>query len=271
MIKLKQIMPISDLSNYKLHVAKYNGTSNPLDEYIENFDNWLDWNKYRGEGNKNRFNRKFVISFMEFYPERGVFLFGGIFEIIHTHADYYDIKLLDQFKEFIGKLKVTNIKTVRGSSFLLEKHYDSIEVTELLPESYSSHVFPGYENINYNFQSIKTIIRKDTADWKGALENIKGVYMLTDSETGKRYIGSAYSEYGIWSRWNNYCETGHGGNKKLKELVNKKGYNYVAKHFIFTLLETHPKFTSDDFIILRESYWKNVMLSKEIKYGYNAN
>ncbi|RGZ96175.1 hypothetical protein DW960_08190 [Ruminococcus bromii] len=49
MIKLNQIMPIDCPSNYKMHIAKYNGNTNPLDDFIENFDYWVGWNTWRSE------------------------------------------------------------------------------------------------------------------------------------------------------------------------------------------------------------------------------
>ena len=116
MIKLYQIMPIASPSDYKMHIAKYDGNSNPLDDFIESFDYWIDWNSWRSE-KTNRFNRRYVISFIDFYPQKGTFLFGGIFEILNTYSDHYDIRLCDEYKEFIGRLKVKNINTPRGSSF----------------------------------------------------------------------------------------------------------------------------------------------------------
>ena len=85
MIKLNQIMPIDCPSNYKMHIAKYDGKTNPLDDFIENFDYWLDWNKWRSK-TRNRFTRKYVISFIDFYPQKGTFLFGGIFEVLNTSS-----------------------------------------------------------------------------------------------------------------------------------------------------------------------------------------
>lgn len=269
MIALKQIMPIDNPGLYKLHVAKYNGETNPLDDFINDFEKWLGWNRWRGK--VSRFTRQFVISFMDFYPQKGTFLFGGIFEILDTNSNPYEIRLCDLYKEFIGRLKVSNISTGRGSAFNFEKHYDRIEVVEIFDQPYSSHVFPGYERIDYMFSSIKAIISREPPDWKSALENVKGVYMLTDLENGKRYIGSAYGDSGIWARWSQYCANGHGGNTELFNLVSQNGYAYVEKNFKFTLLEIHPMFTADDFIILRESYWKDVMMSRNEKYGYNAN
>ena len=270
MIKLNQIMFVDDPSEYKMHIAKYDGKTNPLDDFIENFDYWLDWNKWRSK-TRNRFTRKYVISFIDFYPQKGTFLFGGIFEVLNTYSDHYDICLCDEYKDFIGRLKVKNIKTSKGSAFYFERYYNDIEVVEIFDKSYSCHAFPGYENINYPFIQIKEIINRKPLDWKSALENVKGVYMLTDTETGKRYIGSAYGDCGIWSRWSQYCANGHGNNKELVSLVNEKGYAYVENNFKFTLLEIHPIFTPDDEIILRESFWKDVMMSGNRKFGYNLN
>lgn len=268
MILLKQIMPIENPSMYKIHVAKYSDGEQPLDVYINSWDNWVGWNRWRSES-KNRFTRKYVISFIHFYPQPGTFLFGGIFEILKTYSDHYDIRLCEAYKDYIGRLKVRNIHTTIGSSFRFEKHYDNIEVIELLDKAYSTHVFPGYEYVNYPFTAIKNVIEHEAEDWKAALSNIKGVYMLTDTNNGKRYIGSAYGVDGIWSRWSNYISNGHGDNDKLKELVNKNGYEYVQKHFMFTILEIHSMLTRDTDVINREEYWKQVMLSTNEKYGYN--
>lgn len=270
MIKLNQIMPIKEPNQYKLHAAVWNGSSHPLDVFITDFEQWVGWNTWRSE-KKNRFTRRYVISFIDFYPQKGTFLFGGIFEILNTYSDHYDIRLCSEYKDFIGKLKIRNITAPRGGVGNFEKHYNDIEVVELLDKSYSSHAFPGYENIDFSFEQIKEIINKKPLDWKGALENIKGVYMLTDTKTGKRYIGSAYNDCGIWFRWSQYCENGHGGNKQLRDLVEQMGYEYIEKFFKFTLLEIHPMFTPDTDIILRENFWKKVMMSGEKEFGYNSN
>ena len=272
MIKLKQIMPIENPSMYKIHVAKRsNDGYEPLDEYINGWDNWIGWNTYRGDGKPNRFTRKYVISFMHFYPQYGTFLFGGIFEILKTYSDRYEMRLCDMYKDFIGRLKVKNINTKRGSAFNFENHYETIEVVELLDKPYSSHVFPGYEWVNCPFSVMKNIIDKQTPDWKTALSKIKGVYMLTDITCGKRYIGSAYGDGGVWSRWSEYCYSGHGYNTGLVDLVKEKGNDYIIQNFRFTLLEIFSMVTTDEYIIGRENYWKTVMLSDNKKFGYNCN
>lgn len=39
-----------------------------------------------------------------------------------------------------------------------------------------------------------------------------------DHKSGKTYVGAAYGTENLWGRWENYANTGHGGNKLLKGL-----------------------------------------------------
>ena len=76
------------------------------------------------------------------------------------------------------------------------------------------------------------ITESGKSDWKAALENQKAVYLLTDTKTGKLYVGSATSENGmLLQRWKNYVANGHGGNKELRELVDEKGFDYIKDNF----------------------------------------
>ncbi|WP_189654688.1 GIY-YIG nuclease family protein [Paracoccus mutanolyticus] len=52
------------------------------------------------------------------------------------------------------------------------------------------------------------VVSNSRPDWKAALESIKGIYLITDTRTGKRYVGSAYGDQGIWSRWCAYAASG---------------------------------------------------------------
>ena len=95
--------------------------------------------------------------------------------------------------------------------------------------------------------------------------------MITDSSNGKRYIGSAYGETGIWSRWQCYVLTGHGYNDELTKLISALGRDHARKNFRFTLLEYFSMKTIDEVVIQREGYWKNVLLSRQPEFGYNKN
>jgi hypothetical protein len=52
-------------------------------------------------------------------------------------------------------------------------------------------------------------------DWVAAMKFTAAIYRIVDLSTGMTYIGSAYGKSGLWRRWSEYAETGHGNNKKL--------------------------------------------------------
>ena len=158
-------------------------------------------------------------------------------------------------------------KGLRGRAFNLENYINSFNVLQVLPEKYDGEKFCGYENINHSFADLQAIIQREKQDWKARLSAVKGVYLIMDTENGKTYVGSAYGDAGIWSRLSCYVNTGHGWNDELVKTLKSMGLDYALKNFKFTILEIFTFNTSDEVIIRRESYWKNVMLSR--KFGYN--
>lgn len=266
-IRLKDLWSIENVFDYKVHFARHNKSVEPLDSWLEDNANWFGWQEYRPK--KNEFNRRFIFSLMRFHSEEDVWLFGGIFHVLADNADRYEIELTDQGEAFIGRLKIRRVYRSMSARVNLENHYDDFEVSEILREPYSGRIFPGYENIDLPFTELATLVTNDRPDWKSALESVKGVYLITDTSTGKRYVGKATGGQGIWSRWGEYADSGHGWNKELRRLVGDD-LDYAKKNFKFTLLEYRPPPTPDETIDDRESYWKEVLLTRG-KYGLNQN
>jgi hypothetical protein len=75
-IHLSALLPISKPGNYKAHLACWNGETQPLDAFARDRDEWDRWNTWRSE--KDQFNRNYILSLIDFYPEPGGRLFGGI-------------------------------------------------------------------------------------------------------------------------------------------------------------------------------------------------
>jgi len=73
---------------------------------------------------------------------------------------------------------------------------------------------------------------------------------------------------GIWQRCSDYSANGHGGNKELSDLLKTEGSDY-SHHFQYSILEIADTHASDQDILTRESYWKQVLRTRE--FGYNAN
>lgn len=270
-ILLKDIWPIERGADYKVHFGRWNGHTQPLDAWVRDPLEWVGWQEYRPQ--RNMFNRPYIFSLMNFYPDdQRTWLFGGIFRILARHKDRYQVELTDQGESFIGRLKLWSNYTERATRVDFEDHYNgrySLNVTEILRESYSGRAFPGYEKIDLSFSELEVLVRNDRPDWKNSLKHVKGVYLITDTSapTHRYYIGSAYGDQGIWSRWSSYIETGHGGNVELKKLV--PDLDYCRSNFQFALLEYLPAYTEDAMVIEREAHWKQILLSR--KYGLNQN
>lgn len=267
-IKLSEILNLENPSKYKAHCAIRGGDDHPLDVFARCREEWHGWNSYKTQ--KNDFNRKYIFSLMDYYHEKDTFLFGGIYEVlsINEHENRYNIRLDKLASEFIGRLKI-NVKIPRQRRLKLENIYNECIVSEILKEPYSGQEFSGYEDIDLPFKQIEIILKNEKPDWRAALQNIKGVYLISDIENGKQYVGSAYGEYGIWSRWQCYIETGHGWNDELTSLIQEKGFDYAKRNFKFTLLEYRSTKVDDQVIIDRETFWKKALLTRD--FGYNKN
>jgi len=253
---------------FKLHLACWNGKHHPLDVFVRDQAEWDGWNGWRGH--RDDFGRPHILAFMEFYPEPETWLFGGIYDVVSRGADRHTIRRQVATEPLIGRLKVRLKRPGRSKAFLLERYVEQLEVSELLRERYTGRAFPGYERISHPFHELEAIILNDRPDWKVALENVKGVYLVVDGSNGKRYVGSAYGDTGIWSRWRCYITTGHGRNDELAALIVKHGLDYARRHFRFVLLEYRSMKTEDHCIIEREVFWKDSLLSR-LPFGYNRN
>ena len=260
---LPEIVPIK--KKFKVHLATGRKEHNPIYAFYRGeFKEWQEWQ------NQKNFERDYILSLIYYAPDQ--WLFAGVYQSISCKEvdDHYEYKteLVDIGSDLIGRLIIGFKKDFRASYILLEKHYENFHISEILKERIAVEKFKGFENVNINFEYLKTIIVKGETTWKTALGSVKGVYLITDKKNGKHYVGSAYGADAFWSRWEQYVSNGHGGNVELKQLLKERGADY-PKNFQFSILEVRASTTSDDEIIDRENHWKEVLMSRE--YGYNKN
>ena len=189
-IALKSVLPILNPQEYKVHLASWNGEAHPLDAFVRDRNEWKQWNSWRAK--RDGFDLEYIFALIDFYPEPGTWLFGGIYEVVSrtpqnsTHS--YEVQLKRDFAEYIGRLKVNFKRPGRVRAVQLKKYYPGMAVVELLREPYSGERFPGYENINHNFSLLETVFLSNRHDWRAALESVKGVYMIVDKRNGKKYV-----------------------------------------------------------------------------------
>ena len=269
MLKFIDLFPelFSELRSYKVHMASGQNNNNPLHAFFRGeFKQWQEWQT------KRNFERPNILSFIYYNPNE--WLYAGIYRSLscieskkENHFEYHT-ELLDIRKELIGRLIIKFNKTFRASYLRLESHYDQFNISEIFKEKLSILPFPGYENVNIDFNYLQTIVKNEELSWKTALLNIKGVYLISDRNTGKLYVGSVYGQEAFWTRWSQYINSGHGNNVDLKQLILQNGIEYSG-NFSFSILEIRSSITDDLEIQQRESYWKEILLTR--KFGYNKN
>jgi hypothetical protein len=180
-----------------------------------------------------------------------------------THCLEYDLEEMMDFADLKERVIVKWSNPISWHQWIKNE----MEVIEIHPGLHYKH-FTDYSDFILNFNELKEIITNGYSDWKRMLPGAKGIYLISDTKTGKLYVGSAYGEDGIWGRWNSYVSTnGHGGNKQLKELIAKK--EDYAKYFQFSVLMILPKTITADQAIEKERLFKNKLGTNS--FGLNSN
>ena len=189
----------------KIHLAVWNGSENPVDVFLAgNFEEWQSWQSRRN------FERKYIVSLLQL-PGVDKWLFAGAFvsegsEYIEAEKYYqYKTTELTGLKSIAGRLVVTFKRSGRQSYLNAENWADAISISELKAEKMVVESFTGYNKIKLSKKKLEIIVAQHIESWKGALSNVSGVYLITDTKTGKLYVGSATGEGGIWQRWSEYA------------------------------------------------------------------
>jgi hypothetical protein len=272
-ISLTTLLPESfDSKQYKVHFAVWNQIKHPIDVLATNQEEWRGWNSWRSV--KNDFNREFIFSVAQDKHDATLWLFGGIWEVLERgpeqQAHSYKVALReDLMGPFIRRLWVRHKRSGRNIRQRMESVLPAMTVSSILEEPFAGDPFPGHDRINHSLSDLQAVVSKARADWRIALESMKGVYVIHDKETGQRYVGSAYGDTGIWQRWTTYADTLHGGNVGLKALLEEKGDEYYRINMRFALLEYWSMRTDDAHVLQRESYWKDVLDARSL--GHNQN
>ncbi len=100
-----------------------------------------------------------------------------------------------------------------------------------------------------------------------ALGEVAGVYLITDTETGDQYVGSAWGEGGILGRWMAYVRSGHGGNQRLRAAL---GPSARRRHALqFSILRPMPRSAPQRKVVAAEAAFKRKLGTRA--HGLNAN
>lgn len=268
-IKLNDILRLDNLDNVKIRFnLMFDQNWNPIEIFkngeLETMLNGQYWN-YKDK--KSYKNGQVTIGLLKINPKEDLWLFfhmGLITKDLNVLDGVgYEYENLTQYDKYCGRLIVKFKNDVQNMCRYADKIIDQCEISQILPDTFDNDIFPGYEKVNISWNEMNRVLEKD--NWKTALQNQKGVYLLTDISNGKKYVGSAYGENMILGRWRAYVKTGHGGNIDLRSLT----FEHIKKNFKYSILDIYKSTTADLRIVERESWWKEVLQSR--KFGYNKN
>lgn len=262
----------AEVPNVRVKFNISNGYDDPLDLYKTNPDEvnvtWFLWHDDRRYFNVGQT----AICLLKLRGDQ--WLLTTIKKITRlldvTDGVGYDADEVKEYEQYFGRLVVEYHNPCRTMGRKYENVMDELEVVQILNEQYTGNEFPGYENVRLSYPLLKNIVDRQLPGWVDALRNQKAVYLITDTKTGKLYVGSATSQTGMMlQRWSSYAADGHGGNVELRELVKQQGFNYVKENFQYSILENYNARMDDGYILKRESWWKETLCTRT--HGYNKN
>ena len=262
----------AEVPNVRVKFNIYNGYDDPLDLYKTNPDEvnvtWFLWHDDRRYFNVGQT----AICLLKLRGDQ--WLLTTIKKITRlldvTDGVGYDADEVKEYEQYFGRLVVEYHNPCRTMGRKYENVMDELEVVQILNEQYTGNEFPGYENVRLSYPLLKNIVDRQLPGWVDALRNQKAVYLITDTNTGKMYVGSATSQTGmLLQRWSSYAADGHGGNIELRELVKQQGLDYVKENFQYSILENYNARMDDGYILKRESWWKETLCTRT--HGYNKN
>lgn len=262
----------AEVPNVRVKFNIYNGSDDPLDEYMADPElvntTWFLWHDDRRYFDVGQM----AICLLKLRADQ--WLLTTIKKITNlldvTGGVGYDADEMKEYEQYFGRVVVEYHNPCRNMGRKYEKVMNELEVVQILNEQYTGDEFPGYENVRLSYPRLKTIVDRQLPGWVNALKNQKAVYLITDTKTGKLYVGSATSQTGmLLQRWSSYVADGHGGNVELRELVKQQGFDYVKENFQYSILENYNARMDDGYILKRESWWKETLRTRE--FGYNKN
>ena len=167
---------------------------------------------------------------------------------------FYELELISKLTDYRGRLVV---KWGEGYRAWVQRAAVKDKPVIEIRRTVSDPPFPGFLDFCESLSGLTAVPQS----WRVALSAVGGVYLLTSPERREQYVGSAHGVSGFWGRWENYVASGHGGNRRMREIP--------AGDYHVTVLEVASSTTSVTDLIDMENRWKRKLLTR--KFGLNAN
>lgn len=290
-------IPPDELHKYSVRLNRNLGNGNIALEYFSSRSRVLKHaHTVSWTGDKRRnIHSPFVLQFIQLSPRStSEWLFIGSSTLSGLEAQDANGNTVAEFsmnethEPFVGRLVahytlrqgVTGIAALTHNLEKPRNQKDFIRrfvVDRIANNPISALPFPGFEELRLDHSELVAAVKNDA--WKGALDSVSAIYLLTDKSNGWHYVGSAYSRqgvnYGLLSRWSEYANGDYSGDnsRRLKKLVQLKGREHIEQNFEYTVLEIFDRRVPMKQIIRREHWWMDTLQSvwtNESPFGYNS-
>lgn len=268
MIKLIDILKIAGVqfSSYKIHCAT-GKEDPPLEAFFEG--RFKAWQEYQTQQN---FKCDEIISLIHLSEDK--WLFVGIYQVLgvkhRKQGDKswyeYGTQQMAGLDHLVGRVIVQFRKRFSAAYLIGPKYIDKLLVSGIRDKRMVVSDFPGYNAVNISFRLLRTVVRKNIPQWKDALSNVGGLYLVTDTHTGKLFVGGTQTGESIWHQWVSFAINGHADIKPLRRLLSREMGDYQF-NFQFSILEICDLNISRDYLLAREEHWKLALQSHG--FGYN--
>jgi hypothetical protein len=264
-IKLNDILGLKSLDNIKIRfILMVEDNWNPVKLIkSENVHKLLEGQYWNYTKNKSYKIGQTTIGFVRMNNTENLWLLfhvGIITKDLNIFNGVgYEHEILDNYSKYFGRLIIKYDNKSQNLVRNAESVIDDCEVMQILPDTFDNDIFPGYDKVNISWNDLSFVIEKES--WKTALQNQKGVYLITDISNGKLYVGSACGENMLLGRWQSYIKTCHGSNIELKNLDSE----YIKTNFRYSILDIFKSTVDDRIIIERESWWKEVLQTRKFE------
>lgn len=227
----------------------------------------------RRQSHRNKIGSQPPVLWLSFIAEGGLrsrFLtahdnFGELPEESDVQHRYFDLRISRALENLRGRLTIEWSRDAvnwakRGQ---LAESFKVLEIADPQREA-----FPGFDNLIVDYSTLGLVIEDARyRDWRTALESVQGIYLITDRNSGRQYVGKADGRERILGRWRSYWKSGHGGNVALRELSDADMTSSAS--FQFSLLRVFGPEVPEDQINAAESHFKSALLSRQ--FGFNKN
>lgn len=165
-----------------------------------------------------------------------------------THILEFELPETSWHADWKGRLIVTWPPPDRSWWRWADRNFFPIEAIAI--ESQFAKRMPNWDELVFAWHELSVL----PSSWAAALSQWRGIYLITDTSDGLRYVGSAYGNENVLQRWREYARTGHGGNKHLR--------NRDPSFFRFAILQRLSPDLADAEVIKAEASWKDRLLSR---------